>query len=171
MAKRFLALDPGLTGTGYCYVVEAPGNPAFGFLRHDYKHGNFRTLKPKKFGLQERIDFLCGQLGDFLVDKVLAIQEVVIEQPSLWSASALSHASASKGDLFALAMLIGAFQLICSQHQIPCRLISVQAWKGTMTKDATRARLERNLQTKFDSRASTHEIDALGLAMFVAGKF
>lgn len=100
---------------------------------------------------------------------------LVLEGQVVFSSSAKSMASATRGDLFLLAhqvgAMIGAYYAWCElEHREPrFEIVQPVAWKGQLTKGATATRLEEWLPAKWKgimNGMSEHEVDALGLALW-----
>jgi len=93
------------------------------------------------------------------------VHTVVLEYAELWGGSALSFASASKGDLFKLATLIGSLRHAAIQvtEQKPL-LVGPRVWKSTMPKDVMVRRARRAARlARRRLVCDAHEIDAVAM--------
>jgi hypothetical protein len=92
---------------------------------------------------------------------------VYIEDVTLWGGSLKSLTASRKGDLFALAKLIGGYEQVCLNAGV-CVIssVSVTKWKGQMNDFALFDRLRRINEETY---TSPHIANAVGLGMSIRG--
>ena len=94
--------------------------------------------------------------------------KIIIENVELWGGSSISYASAASGDLFKLAMVVGAliYQFTKDSHCV--YIVSPKKWKGQLNQE----QLQFILKNKFNVIAKNeHEASAIGIGLWAAGKF
>ena len=164
---RVLTVDPGLRTTGWAFWDE---------IERGTKDAQVPTATgiitfPKSRDWEE-----CCVSAPTLLQSVLAkhnVKHLVLEFPQLWSGSATSMASGSRGDLFKLCYLVGAFGECFSYHSDLRHLndhrsikIEPQEWKGQLTKRTVDRRIARAL----DAQYPEHISDAVGIGLAIQGK-
>lgn len=99
------------------------------------------------------------------------VELVALECAELWGGSALSYASASKGDLFKLTTLIGDLRRIAIQTTgTKPLLVSPRLWKGTMPKEVMVRRVSRATKSvRRSPRWKAHEIDSVAMGFAAQG--
>lgn len=157
---KMISIDPGLVGTGFAIWH------SFGGL---VKLSNSGVIRPKKSIIGNdhlmRSHFISDELQELTNG---SIYEVVIETPELWSGSAVSHASAAKGDLFSLAILVGVIARTLDPIGLRTNMVTPTVWKGQLSKKGVISRLNRKLEER-DWR--DHEADAVALGLWYVGIF
>lgn len=139
MTLNFVTIDPG-DHTGVC--LWNAGN-----LREFYTIGDCLKNPEKAFG-------------------VLYNRHVIFEEVELWSGSSVSFASASRGDLFKLAYLIGAYVNTVQHSGGHAYLVSPRRWKGQLNYKQLRHILDK----KFSITVNTdHEASAVGIGLWAKG--
>lgn len=112
--------------------------------------------------------YLRNALENFTWFPVTSTYSVIIETVELWGGSAVSYASASTGDLFRLAMQIGALIYCFKQCGNRVFLVSPRRWKGQLDY----RQLRFILKTKFGFTASNdHQASAFGIGLWAKGEF
>ena len=88
---------------------------------------------------------------------------------------ATNNASAARGDVVKLAIACGMMlTTIRSNKRIPVRVID---WKGNMKDKLTGERIKKHLKKDYPDHVlqlttqATHELDAIGIGMYVKGEF
>lgn len=162
--KRVAFIDPGFGGTGLAIfnhietripATEEKYMPPMPPIYTGVFKNKFVELDVAATAIADDVKFHVQRL------KTTA---TVIEFPGLWSGSAVSQASASKGDLFILAFLVGA---IANQLRAQSLFfITPQQWKGQMSKDLCIRRINKHFPVY---SAKNHEADAVGMALSVQG--
>ena len=161
-----LFVDPGTHHSGYAFWKYIRNS------RHVEKKikatrpdisGVWRVHKNIK-DLNHCTDILCQQLNDFISEH--EVGSVILEFPQFWADSAVSHASASKGDLFKLAFVIGTMAKTSFDWGANTALIFPQSWKGQLKKDVVLRRINRAI-VMF---CRDHEGDAVGIGLHFQGK-
>lgn len=93
---------------------------------------------------------------------------VLIESVELFGGSAVSYASAARGDLFRLAFQIGALIHYFREFGSEVYLVSPRTWKGQLNYK----QLRHVLKHKFLYEAKNdHEASAVGLGLWAMGDF
>lgn len=157
----WLFIDPGINGTGLAFFRSLPPTDA------KTVEGVGWTVITSKEKHWDTAAYDIAAHVEFAVQEQEAWPEhVVIEFPGLWSASALSMASASSGDLFKLAFLTGVLATLMREiARAPVILISPQAWKGQLPKSIVQERVEKLL----GEEVPNHAADAVGMGLAWAG--
>ena len=68
---------------------------------------------------------------------------VQIEGVGFWDSSEKSRTSASRGDLFTVAYLVGAYTVVAGKFASEVRVVGATQWKGQLSKEGTAARVKR----------------------------
>jgi len=92
----------------------------------------------------------------------------IIESVTIYAGSAKSMASATKGNLTFLSILIGGYVRDCARRGLDFKLIEAREWKGTMSKAITEKRIKKvnpNLTI-----TNNHVLDAIGIGYSHLGK-
>ena len=94
------------------------------------------------------------------------VKSVTIESVALWSGSEKSVIATSTGKNFLLAYIIGSYVSICLDfmHQKTIHLITPQKWKGNMSKEICRRRLEDALGVEHVPK-NEHVRDAVAMGL------
>ena len=150
-------VDPGLGGTGWAYWSEL-SLPVDAAVPPD----DSDVIHPSKGPLEERIADVAHDLMS--VTRANNIYRFVVESPMLWPGSPKSQASAERGDLFKLAMVVGAI-IGATPSYMDVVLVPAHVWKGQMDKRAVHARIRRALGRKYRE----HEADAVGIGLAIQG--
>jgi len=154
--QRVLFLDPGVGGTGWAYYRNVDGG--------DYNLPTTGVVFPKGATWQAKVRTVMASMSG-----VLSLYRpilVVAEFPRVWQ-EATSHASATRGDLFKLAYLVGALDRACEALDMgTVQLISPSDWKGQLPKDALKRRVEKLLGVSYQD----HELDAVGMGLAAMGR-
>ena len=162
MTEYVLGIDPGFKGTGWAVVRKLDGRKpvveASGVIRPE------RSLRRKGLAVPYLLLALNIQYKLSLEVHRFQPTKIVIEMPALWGRNAISLASAQRGDLFQLAMLVGVFS--GDLHQC-CGVVPVlrtaAEWKGQLSKEAIVKRIQRALGVSTALR--DHEADAVGMCL------
>lgn len=154
-------IDPGFEGTGLAFF------PAVDCGKNKKTDGPSFTeviRAPKNEKWDNAQWSICASVRGAMVG--CGVKDVVIELPELWAGSAVSMASASKGDLFKLCLLVGGLCQIAREHtgNLPI-LVTPQEWKGQLPKDVVLKRVEK----AFNKTFRNHEGDAVGMGLSAQG--
>ena len=156
--KKLLTVDIGYN-TGFAYWTDSsPENVKTGVI-----------IEAKKDKEMKKIDRLYKMSIQFR--NVIAFykpKRVVFESVNLWGGSDKSQTSASQGYLFDLSSLLGMYTLIAKNYKCDVHWVSVQEWKGTLSKEATRYWIEKLTNKKYSSE---HINDAIGIGLYLQGIF
>ncbi len=173
-AKPYASIDPGVDGTGWAVFLPGHLEPAasgavqvgrageWGDRAADTARAVFRAVMD---GYLERCTFkepaTCGGLG-----------MVFVEEPQFMEGGR-GIVAARGGDLVKLCLLAGMVvgQFSSSSRDLLVRYVPVIEWKGSLPKDVTDRRVRAKLRgTGWEpSGTTTHEIDAVGLGLYVKG--
>jgi len=153
-----LTVDPGIGGTGLA-----------AFKRGVICKTELITPSSGCENWFEKCLDITNRFEDFV--EVWNPEFAIIEFPGLWSGSATSQASAAKGDLFKLTMLIGMLVQTMQFYEGGDRrdrisLVSPQQWKGQMSKAVVDRRIKRAINQEFPN----HVGDAVGIGLALMGK-
>jgi hypothetical protein len=155
-----LFVDPGIKGTGWAFfqsIAPSTGPEAYGVL-----HGKGEEWVSRCHSLSQSFKRLLETFNP---------KQTVIEFPGLWL-SGVSMASASSGDLFKLAYLVGNFGELVTRiprnTQVPLPvLIAPQKWKGQLPKEVVIRRILAIWPHLKDIK--NHEADAVGMGLAAQG--
>lgn len=151
-----LTVDPGMSTGWALWDITTQGVVKYGQIRLDHVNleADLTALFDRFRDINTSVNLRAGQ----------SITRVCIEYPGMWQNSFTSHTSAASGDLVKLAAIVGGFAAIAHEWQTGITLISPQRWKGQMSKEAVKARVERELGIQ---ERSSHINDALGIGLFL----
>lgn len=90
------------------------------------------------------------------------------ENPSYFGQGA-GKVAAQSGSLVKLTTLVGVVRALCVRRGIETVPVGVNEWKGQMSKQAVQKRVENRLGKPVDE--VDHIVDAIGIGLFVQGKF
>lgn len=153
-----LGIDPGIT---------------FGWAEYDevnkelVRHGVVKNVKGEWV---ERIQKLHQSVIDVLDKSVLGIDVVVIEYPQFFDTGG-GRMVARRGDLGKLFETVGVIEasvMVRGYYVVHAPVIS---WKGQLPKKVVNERIERILGRMPCRKLSTHDWDAVGIALWYAGEF
>lgn len=110
-------------------------------------------------GTIERIKYMQECFYDLIVAE--APNDLIIEGVVLHTGSAKSTMAAGKGDLFNLAYLVGAYVCNAFLEHINVKIVTVNEWKGSLSKQAVHARIKKVTGQKYPE----HIADAVGIGL------
>lgn len=152
-AIRFLAIDPGLSGTGLAR----------------FTHGRLEQVYAVNHTVGDWTERLFEYTKSvFKVAEKYRVGACIIEYPSLFQTSG-GMTVARSGNLLKLTMLCGALFSVLELYNP--ELLPVNTWKGNLKKDVVRRRIKRLIPTPGDFTLNSHTWDAVGMGMHVLGKF
>jgi hypothetical protein len=172
--ESILFVDPGFGGTGWAQFVGLDTASAPSTSCHPTTSGvlRFKGDKPTEGeGVGSWVS-AASKISAAFAGLLTATmpRHVVLETPTLWSGSAVSHASATgkggeTGDLFKLAYLVGQLGYLSEQitGNLPI-LVMPHEWKGQLPKELVLKRL-----AAFGITARDHEGDAIGMGFAAQG--
>lgn len=129
--------------------------------------GQFNVVKAKKILSGE--EKLLAMLPKFCaVLKSFQPKCCIIEDVRVYTGSAVSMASAARGDLIGLARLIGAYCEACRVRGVDFQLMQPMHWKGQMPDSVVKKHVEMILKKEYRSE---HVISALGIGLARARLF
>ena len=173
-ADRVIAIDPGLTGTGWA-LWHAESDSLLPKEAHlPIACGTCRA--PKEGSLAQRSEALWVKLFEQLTDKKSYLPFgwrsdptfVFIEIPQHFGSSARGIAAQS-GGIYDLTFLVGYL----AAKFVGCSVITFtpNEWKGQLPKDVVERRVRRIIGDRFDGLGvKSHAVDAVGLGLFAIGK-
>jgi hypothetical protein len=157
-AKNVICLDPGLEGTGFAYFHNLYGKATKTSLQKPRDSGVWRAgkyeWKTKAVLLWKQFNYYCSHHH---------VEKLVMEFPELWLVNSKSVASATTGDLFKLAYLIGGFANNFLDAKV--FLLAPKEWKGQLPKQIIHNRLT---DLGFPPLRE-HEADAVGIGIALQG--
>lgn len=138
--KRVLTIDPGWS-TGLAYWI-GDLEPITDIIKEPAKRKKIQSEVL-------RLKYMLSKFEAYI--KAKEPDEAIIEGVELWSGSVRSMASATKGDTFTLAYLVGGYMKICIDYGVDVRLVyprgdkkrGKEAWKGQMNADMIAKRIHR----------------------------
>lgn len=99
---------------------------------------------------------------------------VMLEGTSFWADSLKSRASFSRGDAINLTYLIGNYIRECHSQNIKVQVILAQDWKGQMTDEMVKRRVDRRIAMDYKKIYGgfwPHVTDAVGIGLWMIGVF
>jgi|WetSurMetagenome_2_1015567.scaffolds.fasta_scaffold40621_8 hypothetical protein len=92
---------------------------------------------------------------------------IIIENTELWSGNLKSQTSIATGNLFLETLIIGEyFHYFTFNHNVQPKLIVAKKWKGQMSKDVTKRRVQMVTGKLYPSE---HITDAVGIGLSLQG--
>lgn len=152
-----LAIDPGLSGTGWAYFSRT-------------RLVRVGTLKAPLGDWDDRIPWYCEQVST--IARRNKCRSTIIELP-MFMQSQGGMLSARSGALVKLSMLVGAMQFCLIDGGFVVRLITSTKWKGQLPKPIVEDRIRKTLglERVNELRISTHGWDAVGIGLHHFGRF
>lgn len=154
-----LTIDPG-DYTGWAYWLDNL-SPIVGSFHYEHKLKS-RIPQIQNLGIQFSALLNSLYLKDYLVEKV------IIEEVSIWEKSLTSMASATRGNLFKLSMVVGDYVCRAGQHGVPVKLIKPVDWKGQLTDRAVASRIHLITGNEYHN---SHIYSAVGIGLNEIGIF
>lgn len=158
-----LTIDPGLSGTGLAFWNEAEWNE----LVYPRKALNIYARENSTWDV--RANTLAAKFHSELELMHHGNHKTVraaIEYPSVFSDTARSQASAKKGDMGKLFVIVGMYMEILRQWSIPVQLVPVNDWIGQLPKEVNQRRILERLPRL---GVVAHALDATGLGLHLKG--
>lgn len=155
--KIILTVDPGFTGTGYALWQSIQGG--LNLLEHGSLYTKMKTIEERSIDLACQLNEKCSNFE---------VLKLIIEYPAVFR-GASGYMVAMRGDIVKLSFLVG---MICGY--INCEkfeLLPVAKWKGQLPKSVCIRRIEKILPLKGEGKVSTHAYDAIGMGLFLIGRF
>jgi len=157
-----LTVDPGVGGTG----VAQWSNPLWKQLVPPVAVDCFAPKRPSA-EWDERCDSIVVQFTQLLLQLTGKVTDAHIEYPALMVATGSGAASATRGDLVKLSVMVGRLAQCCHTNGVKYHFLPVNEWKGTMPKKVVDRRIKHRLGMKFDEHIS----DAVGMGLHLKGHF
>lgn len=154
--NAYFTIDPGSDGTGIA------------FFQHNYLIKS-ESFDSKKAMWRDKCDEICYKVDAFINyyhPKTPQIP-VICEQPEFFET--FKGLTAAKSDsLVKLTTLYGRFWQIAHNRSCIFGCLPAKKWKGQLNKVQTANRIEKLIGKSF---STTHECDAVGIGLFLQGKF
>lgn len=144
-------IDPGITGTGVCIWCKRNPTPVQSY-----------SLKYRKVNLYMK------QITRILQNH--KVTDVVIEEVGFFTGSK-GYAATKSGSTFKLARFIGSLETTLEHINIRHSLVKPIQWKGQLPKHITIKRIQELLPDLDISDKNDHEYDAIGIGLFILGRF
>lgn len=162
--SRCLTVDPGWN-TGIAYWV-GDLDPITQIIREPPKRRKIRVEPRRLAYMFRKFENIVRVYND-------EVDACYIEGAQLWGYNVKSMTSAKKGDLFALAYLIGGYVAICQRNGLDVNIIYPTAdkkreregWKGQLDAKKLAARIYRVNKKTYPE----HVREAVGIGMSVMG--
>lgn len=160
----FMTIDPGLGGTGWAAWSRA----GWSKLEAPIGSGSFAPDEAMPWWIR------CSELADRIQDTARAFSCMVfyMELPQFMESAGAGMSAARKGDLVKLSWLAGQIGGRLTQGStIQCAPVPIGSWKGQLPKDVCHRRVMDRLGPlgwSPETKAS-HEMDAVGIGLFVKG--
>jgi hypothetical protein len=125
--------------------------------------------------IEDKLKWMSEEFCEWFGNKVTRQKKlkkpliVFLEGVELWNTSAKSSAAGSKGDLSALAYLVGAYFRIVTVQGIECITVKPTEWKGQMSDAIVKKRIERVLTSEMP-KCSVHARSAIGIKLALTGR-
>lgn len=145
-----LFIDPGIN-TAYSFFIGSVVPVDTGIIKTD------KLMRQTK---ENYIRFMGDLFSNLLSDKEPTM--LTIEEPEFWGTSFKSMTAITSGSLFHLNAIVYTFCDRCAVASIPFKLVKPREWKGTMSKEATKKRVEIITGMKWDNE---HIIDSIGMGL------
>jgi hypothetical protein len=102
---------------------------------------------------------------NYLLDEIEIATHLFIEGVEFWSGSAVSMASAARGNLSLLAYIVGGILGTC---RVPyTEIISPKDWKGQLSYKVLRAHLHNEFGI---DTSNEHEASSIGMGLWILGR-
>ncbi len=159
---NFLTIDPGLGGTGWALW----SRETFDDLCHPINSGSI------SFDRQDRPWWwTCNEIACRVAElaRQMSVFNVYAELPKFMEGGK-GLATARDGDLIKLTAVFGAIiGAACNNQSRQFCPVPIQEWKGNMPKDVFEPRILAKLKGWKPTTKTSHEIDAVGIGLFVKG--
>ena len=163
-----MTVDPGLGGTGYAIWERTdfdkcvPPVESGSLAPSDFPYCKDKPWWVAAFAIATTLRNRCQRF---------AVAAVYLEQPAFMEGGK-GLAAARDGDLVKLTSLYGIIAGHCcdsgSRLFVP---VPISEWKGNMPKDVCHPRIFKKLPGWKPGTSTTHEVDAVGIGLYVKGFF
>lgn len=153
-----LTIDPG---NAIGYALWRKDLWRRGILTHPVSYGKIENRKDKEKTFHQFKELVINNMP---------ITLAFMENSALMRGSATGRVSADSGALVKLSQTIGRLYQILIDNHVKVELISVAKWKGSLPKDVCERRIRR-LLPRLRDKESNHAIDAIGIGLYMLGKF
>ena len=147
--KMIITIDPGIDA-GYSIW-----NDKWNLIKYGIILGKGKNWEEKMQDVAKKLKALVMTYG---------ATKGFIEEPKKYHGT-FGNMVADRGDLVKLSIQVG---YIKGYLGIPVESIPVILWKGQLPKDVVIKRIKRLLPK---AKATSHDWDAIGIGLFLAGKF
>lgn len=158
-----VTVDPGWN-TGLAYWA-GDNTPIVSIIKEPPRRKKIRIEVP-------RLNFMFEKFEAYIYPK-LPLDLVVIEGVEMWMGSTKSMTAAARGNLFALAYLVGGYTSICSKMGVTVKYVyargdkkqNKEPWKGQMSADVLEKRIYKINKTIYKE----HIREAVGIGFHCMG--
>ena len=140
-------IDPGISGTGWA-LWDDEGKLKFSGV----------ITPPARFKWEDKCQIVIKQL----MTKWRGAREVYVEFPAMMGGGR-GVVTASSGALVKLTILVGMIM-----NEFSAKPITVASWKGQLPKEIVEKRVKELLPK---CKAKSHAIDAIGIGLYIQGRF
>ena len=175
--EHVMCVDPGLSGTGWSFWIKDE-NVNANEPRNSWRIAMSGAFTPSGEALQDRVADLARVLHGLLVTMTAATKAtrvvLAVEHPQYFQGAGATNAS---GALVSLAMAAGAALSASALHPCCRPLLVPLSWKGNLPKEICCARIVERMRRdpacrNWEPRTkTTHEIDAVGIGLYLQGRF
>lgn len=169
--RTFASIDPGVDGTGWGLFFPSRLAPVASGSVSVGKAGAWgqRATQTARDVHAAILDAWCNVRHP---TQDHCVSQVFIEEPQFMEGGR-GIVAARSGDLVKLCLLAGMIggEFSSASNELMVHFIEVREWKGSMPKDVTAARVMSKLKEERwrPTTDTTHEMDAVGLGLFVKG--
>ena len=146
------SIDPGLTGTGICIWMKR--NP--------------RPVKTYSLKCKDQYHYML-HIKRILLDH--QVKWAIIEEAVYFSGNVKGQVATTSGKIFKLSRFIGALEMLCDVINISHALVTPMKWKGQLDKKNTERKIRELIPGILIKIGNDHEFDAVGIGLFILGKF
>jgi hypothetical protein len=164
---NLIAVDPGLSGTGWAVFDRHHGKDP----QNPIDSGSISCPCPEAHWWKRAENIAHLLIGTCRRYSCFALY---IELPKFYESAGAGLSAARDGDLVKLSILVG---MIIGAAAAPgggtmhCVPVPIADWKGQMDKDLCAQRIKKRLPKFVPKTKLSHEMDAVGIGLFVKGWF
>lgn len=163
MKSKLATVDPGLIGTGIAIWRD--------FARDSVPYKISVLCPSRKLPWLARCHILKQKL--LTVYEQYNVCRVYCELPAYFGSSAVGHAAAQRGDVVKLTFAAGMAAAAIWEFGGDFETVEINAWKGQLPKEVVERRIRRLIGYKdgFGDKIKTHAWDAVGIGLYLGGRF
>ena len=152
-----------LIPNGIWWSVDTGLNTGIAWWNGNDLHG-YSLVETSGKNWDEQADSFVAKLDQIL--DACTPMKVFYESPSYFGAG-MGKVAAQSGSLVKLSVIVGILRGSVTRRGIDVQKIEVRDWKGQMSKQATKQRVEKRLAKQINE--VDHIIDAIGIGLYVRG--